>query len=36
MQRRVPDISKIKKAIDWEPKHSLDSIIDGVATSLKS
>ena len=35
MQRRVPDISKIKKAIDWEPKHSLDSIIDGVATSLK-
>ncbi len=36
MQRRVPDISKIKKAINWEPKHSLDSIIDGVATSLKS
>jgi UDP-glucose 4-epimerase len=35
MQRRVPDISKIKKAINWEPKHSLDSIIDGVATSLK-
>jgi UDP-glucose 4-epimerase len=36
MQRRVPDISKIKKAINWEPKHSLDSIIDCVATSLKS
>jgi len=36
MQRRVPDISKIKKAINWEPKHSLDSIIDGVAASLKS
>ncbi len=36
MQRRVPDISKIKKATDWEPKHSLESIIDGVATSLKS
>ncbi len=36
MQRRVPDISKIKKAIDWEPKHSLESIIDGVTTSLKS
>lgn len=35
MQRRVPDISKIKKAIGWEPKHSLDSIIDSVATSLK-
>ena len=36
MQRRVPDISKIKKAISWEPKHSLDSIIDSVASSLKS
>jgi UDP-glucose 4-epimerase len=36
MQRRVPDISKIKKTIGWEPKHSLDSIIDSVAASLKS
>jgi UDP-glucose 4-epimerase len=36
MQRRVPDISKIRKAINWEPKHTLDSIIDGVAASLKS
>ena len=36
MQRRVPDISKIKKAINWEPRHSLESIIDGVAASLKS
>jgi UDP-glucose 4-epimerase len=35
MQRRVPDISKIKKAIDWEPKHSLQSIIDSVAASIK-
>ena len=35
MQRRVPDISKIMKAINWEPKHSLDSIIDSVAASLK-
>jgi UDP-glucose 4-epimerase len=35
MQRRVPDISKIKKTIGWEPKHSLDSIIDSVASSLK-
>ncbi len=34
MQRRVPDISKIKKAINWEPKHSLDSIIDSVAASI--
>ena len=36
MQRRVPDISKIKKAINWEPRHSLDSIIDSVAASLKN
>jgi len=35
MQRRVPDITKIKKTINWEPKHSLDSIIDDVAASLK-
>ena len=35
MQRRVPDISKIKKTINWEPKHSLGSIIDSVAASLK-
>jgi UDP-glucose 4-epimerase len=36
MQRRVPDISKIKKAIGWQPQHSLDSIIDSVAASLRS
>jgi UDP-glucose 4-epimerase len=36
MQRRVPDISKIKKAMGWEPRYSLDSIIDSVAASLKS
>jgi UDP-glucose 4-epimerase len=36
MQRRVPDISKINKAIGWEPIHSLNSIIDSVAASLKS
>jgi hypothetical protein len=35
MQRRVPDISKIKKNIGWTPNHSLDAIIDSVATSLK-
>ena len=35
MQRRVPDISKIKKVIGWEPRHSLDSIIDSVTASLK-
>ena len=35
MQRRVPDTSKIKKAINWEPRHTLDSIIDSVAASLR-
>ena len=36
MQRRVPDITKIKKAISWEPTYSLDSIIDSVSSSLKN
>jgi UDP-glucose 4-epimerase len=35
MQRRVPDITKIKETIDWQPTHTLDSIIDSVAASLK-
>jgi UDP-glucose 4-epimerase len=35
MQRRVPDITKIKKSIGWEPTHSLDSIIEDVSSSLK-
>ena len=35
MQRRVPDITKIKKTIDWQPTHTLDSIIDSVAANLK-
>jgi UDP-glucose 4-epimerase len=34
MQRRVPDITKIKKSINWQPTHTLDSIIDSVAASL--
>lgn len=36
MQRRVPDISKIRDSIGWQPTHSLDSIIDSVAASFKS
>jgi UDP-glucose 4-epimerase len=36
MQRRVPDITKIKKTIGWQPTHTLDSIIDSVAASLKN
>ncbi len=35
MQRRVPDITKISKAIGWKPIHTLDSIIDSVASSFK-
>jgi len=36
MQRRVPDITKIKKSIGWAPTHSLESIIDSVSSSLKN
>jgi UDP-glucose 4-epimerase len=35
MRRRVPDITKIKNTIKWQPIHTLDSIIDSVAASLK-
>ena len=35
MQRRVPDISKVKAKIGWSPEHTLDSIIDSVAAHLK-
>jgi UDP-glucose 4-epimerase len=34
MQRRVPDITKIKKTVNWEPTYTLDSIIDTVAASF--
>ena len=34
MQRRVPDITKIKNTIGWQPTHTLDSIIDSVAISF--
>jgi UDP-glucose 4-epimerase len=34
MQRRVPDITKIKNSIGWQPTHTLDSIIDSVAASF--
>jgi UDP-glucose 4-epimerase len=34
MQRRVPDITKIKQTIGWAPTHTLDSIIDSVAASI--
>jgi UDP-glucose 4-epimerase len=35
MQRRVPNISKIKSAIGWEPEKTLDNIIDDVAAEMK-
>jgi UDP-glucose 4-epimerase len=35
MQRRVPDITKIKKTISWQPEHTLASIIDDVAQSMR-
>ena len=36
MQRRVPDISKVKTKIGWSPVHTLDSIIDSVADFIKA
>jgi UDP-glucose 4-epimerase len=36
MQRRVPDITKIKNVIGWSPSHSLDSIVDDVSAGLFS
>jgi UDP-glucose 4-epimerase len=34
MQRRVPDVSKIRKAVGWSPTHNLSSIIESVAKSF--
>jgi len=35
MQRRIPDISKIKRVVGWTPKLSLDSVITDIANHLK-
>ena len=35
MQRRVPDITKIKTSIGWAPVNTLDNIIDDVAAEMK-
>ena len=35
-QRRVPNISKIKKVVGWQPKQSLDAVIIEIAEYLKS
>ena len=34
MQRRVPDITKIRNKIGWTPTHDLESIIQSVLESL--
>jgi UDP-glucose 4-epimerase len=34
-QRRVPDISKIKKVVGWQPNQSLDEVIIEIAEYLK-
>jgi len=35
-QRRVPDISKINKAVGWQPKKSLDDVILEVADYMRA
>ena len=35
MQRRIPDISKIKRLVGWAPKLSLDVVIADIANFLK-
>ena len=35
-QRRVPDISKIKKTVGWQPKQSLDEVIIEITEYLKA
>jgi UDP-glucose 4-epimerase len=36
MQRRVPDISKAKSALNWKPIRNLDQIISDVAASFSA
>jgi UDP-glucose 4-epimerase len=36
MARRVPDITKIKSVIGWQPEHDIDSIIADVIKYFKS
>jgi UDP-glucose 4-epimerase len=35
-QRRVPDISRIKKVVGWQPKQSLDEVIIEITEYLKA
>ena len=36
MQRRIPDITKIKRTVDWSPKRDLSVIISDIAEFLKT
>jgi UDP-glucose 4-epimerase len=36
MQRRVPDISKIKQELNWAPKKNLSQIIADVAAHISN
>ena len=36
MQRRVPDISKVRRTVGWAPQLSLESIIADIASHLKA
>ena len=36
MERRVPDIGKMKREMDWEPALSLDQIISDIAAHMRS
>jgi UDP-glucose 4-epimerase len=35
MQRRVPDTTKLRTHLNWQPTHTLDTIIDDVAGAIK-
>lgn len=36
MHRRVPDTTKLRRHLDWEPTHTLDSIIDDIAADKRT
>jgi UDP-glucose 4-epimerase len=36
MMRRVPDTTKLRKFIDWAPRHTLDEIIHDIETYVRS
>ena len=35
MQRRVPDTTKLRTHLKWQPAHTLDSIVDDVAADKR-